>query len=207
LQRRLIEVAMWSGGLPLFPLRTVLFPGARLDLRVFEMRYLDMVRCCMRADTCFGVVAIRRGSEVGEAQTYTVGTTARIVDWSATAGGLLHLSVCGVERFRCDSIRREPSGLYLGLGAVALSDDAGPLGPSDAWAKDLLASLLQRNRGDPGGAALGGDALAERNRVCWNLARLLPLTLAARQELLEIEGPDARLDWLRARAGLPADAE
>ena len=67
--------------LPLFPLATVLFPGGPLSLRIFETRYLDMVASVLRGDNRFGVLAIRAGSEVGEAETFSVGTTAEIVDW------------------------------------------------------------------------------------------------------------------------------
>ena len=66
--------------LPLFPLKTVLFPGGPLALRVFEPRYLDMVARCMRGSNRFGVVAIREGEEVGAASLYSMGTTAEIVE-------------------------------------------------------------------------------------------------------------------------------
>ncbi len=73
--------------LPLFPLQTVLLPGGKLALRVFEARYLDMVARCLRGANRFGVVAIREGAEVGAATTYDRGTSAEIVDWHQEPGG------------------------------------------------------------------------------------------------------------------------
>ena len=79
--------------IPLFPLGTVLFPGGPLHLRIFEPRYLDMVSRCLREQSRFGVVAIKEGSEVGAATTFTVGTTGEIVDWRQEADGLLGITV------------------------------------------------------------------------------------------------------------------
>ena len=66
---------------PLFPLNTVLFPGGPLPLRIFETRYLEMVRDCVKNDEPFGVLLIRDGQEAGQATTYDIGTLARIIDW------------------------------------------------------------------------------------------------------------------------------
>src|SRR5215475_14572416 len=85
-------------GTPLFPLSTVLFPGGPLPLRIFETRYLDMVRHCMRHRCPFGVTLIRAGSEVGAAaagEICEVGTTARIVDFNSQPDGLLGITCVG----------------------------------------------------------------------------------------------------------------
>jgi Lon protease-like protein len=100
--------------LPLFPLQTVLLPGGRLALRVFEPRYVDMVARSLRGANRFGVVAIREGAEVGAATTYDHGTSAEIVDWHQEPGGLLGILAAGREPFRVAGIRREPDGLYVG---------------------------------------------------------------------------------------------
>src|SRR6516165_3033400 len=87
--------------IPLFPLNTVLFPGGPLPLRIFETRYLDMVRHCMRERCPFGVVLIRAGAEVGAvAETTAIGTTARIVDFNSMPDGLLGISCIGERKFR-----------------------------------------------------------------------------------------------------------
>src|SRR3990172_4243779 len=87
--------------LPLFPVRTVLYPDAVLQLRIFEPRYLRMISECMKQGSGFGVCLIMSGEEVGAVATpYEVGTQASIVDWSARADGLLGIAVRGVRRLR-----------------------------------------------------------------------------------------------------------
>jgi ATP-dependent Lon protease len=87
--------------IPLFPLRTVLFPGGLLPLRIFEARYVDMVGRCMRHGEIFGVVLLENGAETaGPVATASIGTTARIVDFQALPDGLLGLLCRGERRFR-----------------------------------------------------------------------------------------------------------
>src|SRR5690554_6125759 len=102
------------GDLPLFPLQTVLLPGGRLALRVFEPRYLDMVARCLRETNRFGVVAIRDGAEVGAATTHDYGTSAEIVDWDQGPQGMLGIVAAGREPFRLVASRRQADGLYVG---------------------------------------------------------------------------------------------
>ncbi len=98
----------------LFPLNIVLFPDGPLPLRIFETRYVDMVRRCMRESQTFGVVLIREGGEVGPAETFDVGTLAKIVDFHQLSDGLLGLSCVGGQRFRIRSRSRQADGLNLG---------------------------------------------------------------------------------------------
>jgi Lon protease-like protein len=100
--------------IPLFPLHTVLFPGGPLPLRIFETRYTDMVRRCMREQQSFGVVLIEEGDEAGEvATTATVGCSARIVDFFKLKDGLLGISCIGERKFRVQRVWREHDGLNV----------------------------------------------------------------------------------------------
>jgi len=100
--------------LPLFPLNTVLFPGGPLRLRIFEPRYLDMVSRCMREDSGFGVALIVAGREAGgAAQTVTIGTHARIVDFEQLDDGLLGITARGERRFRIVHAHQESDGLNV----------------------------------------------------------------------------------------------
>lgn len=189
--------------LPLFPLRTVFFPGALLPLRIFETRYIDLVRRSLRDDSAFGVVAIRRGEEAGEAEPFRVGTLARIVDWERTPDGLLGLKVRGERRFRFESVERAPDGLYLGRNVEYLNDETAPVTAGREWALRLLRVMVQGQSDEPSASAsepLPADELADANRVCWNLALRLPLGFRDRQTLLEIDDIDTRLERLRAGA-------
>src|SRR5262245_56438120 len=105
-----------SAEIPLFPLNTVLFPGGPLPLRIFEPRYVDMVRYCMRERAPFGVVLIRAGVEAGGAVSSTadVGTSARIVDFFQMPDGLLGLKCLGERKFRVSSRRTQSDGLNMG---------------------------------------------------------------------------------------------
>ena len=95
----------------LFPLRTVLYPGGPLPLRVFEPRYLDMICESLKGERPFGVVLIRHGSETGRASTFDVGTLASITDWYQGSDGVLGVTAVGGERFRVLSTERRPNGL------------------------------------------------------------------------------------------------
>src|SRR5260370_28098980 len=95
----------------LFPLNVVLFPEGPLPLRIFETRYVDMVRSCMRGDQRFGVVLIREGSEVGPAETFDVGTMAKIIDFHQLSDGFLGLSCIGEQGFRIVSRSLHAAGL------------------------------------------------------------------------------------------------
>ena len=115
--------------IPLFPLGTVLFPSGRLPLQIFERRYVDMISKCMREGTGFGVVWIRRGSEVAEASVTNLdlgdyGTMATIVDWDQLPNGLLGITIEGAERFHIEEVWREDSGLNMARVDIEPSPDA-----------------------------------------------------------------------------------
>jgi Lon protease-like protein len=109
---------------PLFPLATVLFPGAVLPLRVFEDRYKVMVRECLQTDGSLGIVLIREGWEVGDPATpFEVGTLARIIRTEAASDGTLSIAVIGRRRFRIQSLL---DGKPYRQGAVELLADDPP---------------------------------------------------------------------------------
>ena len=181
--------------LPLFPLNTVLFPGSRLELRLFEPRYLDMVRDCMRADRGFGVCMIVEGREAGKpAVPALVGTEARIVDFCTLPDGLLGITVRGGQRFRIDSTRTSAAGLVHG-DIVALADDPRlPIPPEYA----LLVTILQRlaDNEDTELAQAEKSCFDDAGWVSYRLADRIPVTIAERQQLLQIDDPLERLEQL-----------
>jgi hypothetical protein len=132
-----------SALLPLFPLHTVLVPGGTLVLRVFETRYLDMVRECGRNGSGFGVCLILAGQEAGlPATPASVGTEARIEDFGSTEAGLLTLRVRGGRRFRVLQTEVRPNGLieaevqWFGgssYGAHATNRVASAINAEGAW--------------------------------------------------------------------------
>jgi len=183
--------------LGLFPLHAVLVPGAVLGLRVFEPRYLDLVRECGRDGRGFGVCLILEGDEAGAAATPAAfGTEAVIEDFDTDAQGLLTLRVRGRRRFHVHRTRVRDNGLVVGDVAWREPDIDDELRPEHG----LLALLLQRILEQAGGEH--ADAPASRFDdaawVGWRLAELLPLADLQRQALLQEDDPHARLQQLLA---------
>lgn len=182
--------------LPLFPLQTVLVPGAALDLRIFERRYLDMVSECGRSGSGFGVCLILEGNEVGTSATPAAfGTEAVIEDFGTTPEGLLTLRVRGQRRFRVMHTRVRDSGLIM-AGVQFCDEYAGStrLRPEHALLAELLRRILMQvtdAKTDPEPAMFEDAAW-----VGWQLAELLSLSLTQRQELLQLDDPHARLQHL-----------
>lgn len=180
--------------LPLFPLNTVLFPGGPLPLRIFEQRYLDMVRHCMRHDSGFGVVLILRGREVGAgAETVAVGTEARIVDFSRLDGGLLGISCIGQQRLRVIETRLQPDGLLVGRVADVPSDP--PLAvPAEFRA---LADAARRVVTELGQVYERVERhFNDASWVGFRLSEVLPMAMPDKQALLEMSDPRRRLQQL-----------
>jgi uncharacterized protein len=178
----------------LFPLHTVLFPGGPLPLRIFETRYTDMVRRCMREQEPFGVVLIQEGDEAGDvATTATVGCTARIADFHTLHDGLLGISCVGDRKFRVQRVWRAGDGLNMGevswLPAeqeIALPERYGHLAATVERALEDLAEHYEHVDRKFGDAAWIGARLTE----------LLPIELSDKQALLELDDPIERLDTL-----------
>jgi hypothetical protein len=182
--------------IPLFPLGTVLFPGGPLPLRIFEARYIDLVRRCMREDSGFGVVLLTDGPEAGDGPTATsdVGTYARIVDFSGQPDGLLGIEARGERRFRILSRRRARDGLNVAAVEwlpdevrVPLPEEFSDLGP----ALDYVLGQV----GDPYESL--ERRLDDAGWVAGRLAEILPLPPAQKQQCLELDDPIERLRFLR----------
>jgi Lon protease-like protein len=189
--------------LPLFPLRTVLFPGGLLPLRIFEPRYVDMVGRCMGEGGEFGVVLITRGEESGAiAAVAEVGTTARIVDFNTLPDGLLGLMCRGARRFRLHSRRQQGDGLHVGTIEWMADAPPSPL----ALEHRPVARLLQRVLQELGVTAqLLEINLEEAGWVANRLAELLPLERSMQQELLELDDPQERMRRLAPLIEVPED--
>lgn len=208
--------------LPLFPLGTVLFPQGNLSLRIFEVRYLDMIRKCQRSGTPFGVVALQSGSEVRKAGAaretlHAEGTLAHIEQLDELQPGLLHLQCLGGQRFRMTTPALLPYGLWVADVELLESDRhiAVPEHLLDA-AKALVQVLMQiqaRGASSTSGAAGSKLPTPEQINDCgWvanRWAELLPLPNTVKQQLLSLENPLLRLELVAdalERYGLGSDS-
>jgi len=181
--------------IPLFPLNSVLFPGGALTLRIFEQRYLDMVRDCARDGSGFGVCLILRGDEVGApAVPAAIGTLARIVDFYTLPDGLLGISLEGSDRFHVEQTRVRDNGLAHGKVEFWPAEPAQKV-PAEY---DLLGTILERLLQQVGGPFSKADRslYEDAGWVGFRLAEALPLENTERQHLLQMTQPLERLAQL-----------
>ena len=196
----------------LFPLSTVLFPQGVLPLRVFEARYLDMVRDCMRDGTLFGVCLITdpRASEVSRTNSFAeVGCLARIEAWDMKQLGLLHIRAVGQDRFRRLQTETQADGLAIAEVGLIDPDDDAPVPSEHRPCVDLLSRILDDLRAQS--AERDAEDHPERNDVlaqppiaepfhldscAWvsnRLCEVLSVPLKAKQRLMELTDAPTRL--------------
>jgi uncharacterized protein len=185
-------LAAETAELALFPLSAVLYPGGPLPLRIFEPRYIDMVRSCTRADSAFGVVLILSGSEAGGAveTTAPVGTSARIADFYALPDGLLGIYCIGGRKFRL--LRRWQNEDGLNMGEVVWLPDEPAIELPERYRH--LGRLMRKILPELGELY---EAVEKRvDDAAWvgyRLAEILPVSLTDKQEWLELDDPLERL--------------
>ena len=191
----MIEVA-------LFPLNTVLFPGGRLPLRIFEQRYMDMAKACLRDGARFGVCLIREGREVGApAVPAETGTLARISAWDMQQLGLLQVTALGEQRFRILERRVQADGLARASIQMIEDDVESAIPAACAGCVKLLGRVIEQQAGlfEP------PHRLDSASWVSARLTEILPLPLPAKQELLELTDARERIERLNALLRPPAE--
>ncbi|MDW5443712.1 LON peptidase substrate-binding domain-containing protein [Polaromonas sp. SM01] len=190
--------------LPLFPLGTVLYPGGLLPLRIFEVRYLDMIGKCHKTGAPFGVVALTRGAEVRKPEDeaseafHAVGTLATISAFSMPQPGLMMIRCTGMQRFEISSREKLKHGLWI-ANVTRLDDDQAVKVPEDlrgaANALGKLIKTLQER-------AVPADEMPlqppyQLNDCAWVANRwceLLPMPLELKQRLMMLDNPLVRLE-------------
>jgi len=197
-----VAAALTLQSLPLFPLGAVLFPGGVLSLRVFEVRYLDMIGKCHKAGAPFGVVSLTQGSEVrqpGSKEAFsTVGTLATITEFEAPRPGLMVVRAAGAQRFRITSSDQLKHGLWVADverldidKAVSIPDDLKIA--SEALEK-VIKSLEQRAAAPEQMPVMPPWNLDDCGWVANRWCELLPLPLQLKQRLMELDNPLVRLE-------------
>jgi Lon protease-like protein len=197
-----VPAALTLQSLPLFPLSAVLFPDGLLSLRIFEVRYLDMIGKCRKAGAPFGVVSLTQGHEVrqpGVQEAFAqVGTLATIDEFEQPQPGLMLVRAVGAQRFRIQSSDQLKHGLWV-ADVESLPADMAVTVPEDlqpaSEALQRLIQSLQLKPGNPGAMPLQppwklDDCGWVANRWC----ELLPLPVALKQRLMELDNPLVRLE-------------
>jgi Lon protease-like protein len=181
--------------LPLFPLHQVLLPGAAMDLRIFERRYLDLVRDCGRSGGGFGVCLILEGGEAGApAIPAAYGVEARIENFDMGEDGLLSLRVRGHRRFHVVRTRVRDNGLVMADVEWLCPDEEGEIRPEHALLGTLLQTMMEKVGTDL--SKLPPRVFERAGWVGWRLAQVLPITPEQRVSILQEDDVHARLQRL-----------
>jgi uncharacterized protein len=183
---------------PIFPLSTVLFPGGVLPLRIFEARYMDMVRDCMQHERPFGVCLITRGGEVGEsAEHEAVGCLASIRNWDMQQLGLLEIRTVGTQRFRILDRRVAANGLVRATLETIPDDPVESVPDEFSMCATLLERIVQdleRREPDPDKRMIAEPyAFDSAAWVANRLSEFLPTPGPVKHKLMVLEDPVARL--------------
>ena len=187
--------------IPLFPLRVVMFPGGRLDLQIFERRYIDLVSHCMRTSTGFGVCLLKEGEEViqeGIDQTiHRTGTYSNIIDWDQLENGLLGITVEGSTKFNIEDCWQIDSGVLQANVEFSQTDSVGkesiPLDNQFSALADLLQNLESHPLIEQKNLAIDYNNLWD---LGWRLSELIPIDVEQKQQLLELDDPWERIQNL-----------
>jgi uncharacterized protein len=178
--------------IPLFPLPLVLNPGGELPLRIFEPRYLDMVRDCARAQSGFGICAVLPSPGSDMRGICTIGCEAKITDFNTLPDGLLGIEVIGLERFRIEKMHARDNGLSIAVIEDIPKEPKLVVPAEYGLLAEIVAGVMGGNRSIP----LGRDQLDNASWIGFRLSEVLPLELPERQQLIETTDPIERLRLL-----------
>ncbi len=185
---------MMQNRIALFPLQIVLFPGGVLPLRIFETRYLDMVRRCAANDQAFGVCLLLPQDEQNTSQALaTVGTSAKIVDFTTNEDGLLGITVLGQQRFLIQQTTVQHDGLIVGEVEWLDCQTEQPVPPECSALVDILREINKQLKTQTTRALRPETYYDDAQCVGFRLAELLPISINDRQLLLEMNDPKDRL--------------
>ncbi len=190
--------ALPDAALPLFPLRTVLFPDGLLELKVFETRYLDLMSLCMREQRAFGVVALKTGTDARVSNDavalYEVGTLAELIDVDSAEANILLVRCRGRQRFVLGATRQQTDGLWLGEATAVADDPAVAPSPAHGNAVKSLADATRALEAQGAHPFLAPHRFDDAGWVANRWCEILPLPLEARQRLMTLADPLGRLD-------------
>ena len=182
--------------LPLFPLSSVVLPDGLMPLRLFERRYIDMVKECFRNNSGFGICLIQHGREAGEpSEPYPLGTSVSIIDFDQGADGLLHITAKGESEFKILTYAPNEAGLLLGEVEMLPAKAATPMRPEYELLAQKLELILSYLETD---IRFEEKHLDDADWVCHRLLEVLPLAADAKFELLQMSTNEERLNALAA---------
>ena len=181
--------------IPIFPLNTVMYPDGLLPLKIFETRYMDMAKACMKDNSPFGICLIQAGSEVGAAATpYSIGTLAHIADWDMPQLGILNITAQGGQRFLIESSDVGDNGLITAEVSLLSAEPTQPV--TDEFS--ICATVFDTIAQELGAARFSNPMHPEQAAwLGYRLAESLPIKVSAKQDLLEMNDSLMRLRILQ----------
>lgn len=180
--------------LPLFPLSSIVMPDGLMPLRIFERRYIDMIKECFKNDSGFGICLIKQGSEAGDvSEPYPMGTRVSIVDFDQGADGLLHITARGIEEFNLLTYTSNDAGLLIGEVAPIPEKPATRMEPEFEILASKLELILDYLDTD---TRFEDKKLDDADWVIHRLLEVLPLANDAKFELLQMDTNRERLEAL-----------
>ena len=194
--------------IPLFPLGTILFPDGIIPLKIFEARYLDMIKKCFREGTPFGVISIIKNNSFGSDsndlepvnQSFSeIGTLAVIEDFDPVQPTVYMTRSVGTQRFKLLSAAQEPDGLWVGQVELLENDPPSPIPSEHQKVANLLHEMIEMIQSQTLIEEPLFKAATDPNDCGWvanRLAELLPLSLSVKNHLLGQTNPRIRLDLI-----------
>lgn len=181
--------------IPIFPLSTVLYPDGLLPLKIFETRYMDMAKACIKDNAPFGVCLIQSGNEVGATATpYSVGTLARIVEWDMPQLGILNISAQGGQRFLIESSVIGKDGLITAEVSLLSAESTQPVTDEFSICRTVFDTIMHELGEERFSAPMHPEQAAW---LGYRLAESLPIKVSAKQDMLEMNDSLMRLTILR----------
>lgn len=189
--------------IPLFPLKTLVFPGGKLNLQIFEPRYIDLVSHSMKTGAGFGICLLKEGDEVmasgGKRVIHQTGMLVSIVDWDQLDNGLLGVTVTGLSKFEIERCWQAKGGLLVSKSKLSLVDNVDlekiPLHDRFTDLVALLKTLESHPAVEKMALDIDYDNLWE---LGWRLSELIPVAMDKKQQLLELDNPLERLERIEA---------
>lgn len=187
---------MLSKKLPIFPLESLVFPGGLLALRIFETRYIDMVRECMRKKTSFVITANQRLEDTNNiAQPHNIGTRVEIIDFEQLSDGLLGITVHGQHKVDIKDISPQSDKLLIGKTHKTPEDSQESIPEDFALLSDVLKQMfpeIQTHYGDSAKQYLI-ENYQDASWVSSRLVEVLPMDIQMKIELLRMEDAGERV--------------
>ncbi len=180
---------------PLFPLNSIILPGGRIPLQLFEPRYIDMLTRCLKEDRGFVVVLLREGGETeARASFYDIGTYVRIIDFQQLDNGLLGITVEGDCKVSVVRSWQQEDGLNVGDVECLIAEAESDVPERYHELPSVLRALFRH----PVVKDLEMDVdYHDARHIGWRLTELLPLDKQEKQRLAELQDPLERLDRLQ----------